>query len=78
MPWSRSLTSSYQLKDGRAIATLADARELLLSLPVRHQENEHWIFAASLLLDANDTTQKSDIEAATVQMGMALRIEGLL
>jgi hypothetical protein len=37
MSWSRKLANPIVLKDGRTIATLGDAREMMLSLPVLHR-----------------------------------------
>jgi len=33
MPWSRKLATPIVLKDGRMIATLGEAREMMLSVP---------------------------------------------
>jgi hypothetical protein len=38
----RKLTPPIQLKDGRVLDTLADVRELMLSLPERHLQDGHW------------------------------------
>ena len=51
MSWDRKL-KPIALNDGRNIATLADARELLLALPDRQQRNSQWQYAAELLLYA--------------------------
>jgi hypothetical protein len=37
MPWTRKLAAPIVLKNGRKIATLGQARELMLALPERHQ-----------------------------------------
>jgi hypothetical protein len=41
MSWSRPLPKLIVLRDGRELKTLADARALILTLPVRHQAKQH-------------------------------------
>jgi len=50
--WSRRFATPIKLKDGREIATLADARDFQLALPERHQSRPFWQYAAELLIDA--------------------------
>jgi hypothetical protein len=76
MPWTRKLASPITLKDGRTIATLNQARELMLELPVRHQVRPHWQFTAELLLEA--TEHNGNIDDAWAQLSRALTVEGLL
>jgi hypothetical protein len=52
MPWSRQLSAPIILKDGRIIATLLEARALMLNLPFRHQVRLDWQYAGELLHDA--------------------------
>jgi hypothetical protein len=52
MSWSRKLAKPIVLKDGRTIATLGDAREMMLSLPVLHRNGVMWQFTAEILKDA--------------------------
>jgi hypothetical protein len=42
MPWSSKLSAPIVLQDGRAIATLNQARELLLSMPPLQRETFLW------------------------------------
>jgi hypothetical protein len=42
------------------------------------QARPHWDFAAELLMKAAQTRKKADVEAATMQMERALRVEGWL
>jgi hypothetical protein len=58
MPWSRKFPSPIVLKDGRTIATLADASIIVLALPERTRLRPHWQYAGKLLLDAAE--QESD------------------
>ena len=52
MTWRAALPSPIALNDGRTIATLSDARDLMLGLPELHTRNPHWQYAAELLLKA--------------------------
>jgi hypothetical protein len=45
MPWSDAFWKPIKLKDGRTVATLAEAKVLILSLPGSQQE-PHWVEAA--------------------------------
>jgi hypothetical protein len=76
MPWTARFRTPVILKDGRLIATLGQARALMLNLPVRHQIRPHWQFAAELLLDAAE--HHGNVEDAYQQMSRALTAEGLL
>jgi hypothetical protein len=49
MSWCRRLVESIILRDGRIVATLSDARALILALPVRHQISPHWQSASAPL-----------------------------
>jgi hypothetical protein len=78
MPWTRKLASPITLKDGRTIATLNQARELMLSLPLAHQRGNIWRHVAILLNEAaadNSYIQHTEAEAL---LGQALKVEGLL
>jgi hypothetical protein len=60
----------------RAIATLSDARGLILNLPNTIKSRGHWLFAAGLLLRAGDSGSDSDIERATLQIERSLIADG--
>jgi hypothetical protein len=49
MPWSRKLATPITLNDGRTIATLSQARELMLSLPITNRHGDMWRYTAGLL-----------------------------
>lgn len=67
--WNRALPSPLHTKDGRTIATLADGRDLALSLPEEEQGRQAWQRAARLMLEAADG---GDIGAAALQLETAL------
>jgi hypothetical protein len=76
MTWARKLSKPIALKDGRTIATLAEAREMMLSLPPIHRRGPVWRFAAEVLNEAaTDRTSVSDAEAKFTR---ALQAEGLI
>jgi len=78
MPWSRKLATPITLKDGRTIATLSQAREMMLSLPMAHRRGDMWGYTADLLGEAaadNSYVPHIDAEA---QFMRALEAEGLL
>jgi hypothetical protein len=76
MPWTRKLATPIKLKDGRSIATLGEARAVMLALPDRHQARPFWQYAAELLIEAAE--HKGNIEDAWAQLSRALTAEGLL
>jgi hypothetical protein len=65
--WTKQFRKPIVLRDGREIATLADARDLLLLQPKRHQDQPHLQYAVELLVDD-----------AAAQLSRALTAEGLL
>jgi hypothetical protein len=58
--------------------TLADAARFVGQMKPFRQARPHWDFAAELLLKAAEAREEEDIQAATVQMERALRVEGRL
>src|SRR5579863_2710374 len=76
MPWSRKLTRSFALIDGRTVATLADVRAFMMSLPERHLANGHWLYAGELVLKAAEPDATADdLEKATNRIEVALEAE---
>jgi len=65
-------------KNGRTIATLGQARELMLALPERHQIRPFWQYAAELLIDAAERGDRASVDDAAAQLSRALAAEGLL
>ena len=78
MPWSRKLATPITLKDGRAIATLGQARELMLSLPIAHRRGEMWRYTADLLGEAAADNSYVPHTEAEAQFMHSLKAEGLL
>jgi hypothetical protein len=52
MPWTRKFAEPITLKDGRTIATLGEAREMMLSVPPNHRQGAVWRYVAELLDEA--------------------------
>jgi hypothetical protein len=52
MLWSLKLAQPIALKDGRTIATLGQAREMMLSVPPNHRQGAVWRYVAELLTEA--------------------------
>ena len=78
MPGTRKLPQPIKLKDGRKIATLGQARELMLALPERHQSRPFWQYAAELLIEAAERGDRASVDDAAAQISRALAAEGLL
>jgi hypothetical protein len=78
MPWTRKFPEPIKLKNGRTIATLGQARELMLALPERHQIRPFWQYAAELLIDAAERGDRASVDDAAAQISRALAAEGLL
>jgi hypothetical protein len=53
MAWETKFWRPIKLKDGRTIATLADARMLIMKLPSDHQSKRDWEHASELLSRAS-------------------------
>jgi hypothetical protein len=77
-PWSKKFWKPLVLRDGREIATLAEARDLLLALPERHHARPHLQYAVELLIDAAERGSRSSVDDAAAQLSRALTAEGLL
>ena len=65
------------LKDGRAIASLIQARDFLVTLPEPHVRNAHWEYATDLIFDAARVGDDVSIVTAHDQLLRALKAEGL-
>ncbi len=76
MPWTAEFWRPIALKNGRTIATLADARDLIATLPPFRQGAEHWQDAAEMLSRA--AAAPSAMEDALVQVLRALKAERLI
>jgi hypothetical protein len=61
MTWRRRLPETLYLKDGRKVATLAQARDVLLSLPAGRQADPLWQSAAQLLMETAYRSRRTPI-----------------
>jgi hypothetical protein len=73
MPWNSRLRHPIALADGRTLRTLADARDMILSLPERDQLREKWQTLAAVLLSAAQADSPSLTAIATHRVEEALR-----
>lgn len=71
-PADRPLAYPIILRDGQAIETLKQAIYAVMHLPDSWKEKDMWIQTASLLVKAEGSRKKADIEAATDQLSSAL------
>jgi DNA-binding SARP family transcriptional activator len=78
MAWSRRLPQTLYLNDGRTIATLAEARDVILALSRLDQTNPHWERAAELLMEAAYRGRLDPIVDVGAQLSRALRADGLI
>jgi hypothetical protein len=78
MPWSRELATPITLNDGRTIATLGQAREMMLSLPIDHRRGNMWRYTADLLNEAAADNSYVPHTEAEAQFVRALKDEGLI
>jgi hypothetical protein len=78
MSWSRQFSAPITLKDGRTIATLGQAREMMFSLPPANRRESTWRAAAAQLSEAAANNSYSKPVDAETQLKVALKIEGLL
>jgi hypothetical protein len=76
MPWSRNLTTPITLKDGRTIATLSEAREMMLSLSPSQRRLAVWRFTSLMLADV--AIDDARLEEAELLLTRALKVERLL
>jgi hypothetical protein len=73
MPWNSRLRHPIPLADGRVLRTLADARDMVLSLPERDQRRDKWQTLAAVLLSAAQADSPSLTAIATDRVEEALR-----
>jgi hypothetical protein len=78
MPWSRKFPTSINLKDGRKILTIGDARDLMSSLADGRQNDPAWQFAVELLQLASTRDDATSAGQARAQLARVLKAEGLL
>ena len=76
MSWTRTLPEPIALKDGRKIATLNQAREVMLAIPLSNRRFAVWRFAAQRLEDACGDERL--LQEAGELLTRALKVEGLI
>src|SRR5262249_10225050 len=74
--WSAPLSRPITLRDGKGLATLADARAFVLALPAADQEHNAWQRAAALLIEAAENG--GDVRAATDQVFAAAFMQAMV
>jgi hypothetical protein len=79
MVWTRRFPTPLVLKDGQALASLAQARDFILEMTERRQAKDFWQQASeSLMKAATRSSTQGDIARAVDQLTAALRAEGLM
>ena len=79
MNWTRPFPAPIVLKDGRLIATLSDARLVILGFPESRRALADWTRAADLLMKAaGDRGTGVDLAAASKHLKLMLNAEGLI
>jgi hypothetical protein len=76
MPWDQRFSVPIALLNGRTIATLSDAREMMLSLSPSQRRLAVWRFTSLMLTDA--AIDDARLEQAELLFTRALRAERLL
>jgi hypothetical protein len=71
------LTRVITLRNGNQLATLADALQLIASLPASSQASLRWQLVEALVIDAMMTGRIEDIRHATEQLRRAVGVEGI-
>ena len=67
-PWRLPLAHAVKLSDGPALETLADVRELILSLPPDIQSRHMWQALCEDLLAAADTEYTDGVTKTLVEV----------
>jgi hypothetical protein len=73
MPWNARLRHPIPLSDSRVLRTLADARDMVLSLPERDQREDKWQVLAKLLMSAAQADNLALTAIVTHRIQEALR-----
>jgi hypothetical protein len=76
MPWDRRFGEPIALLDGRTIATLSDARDVMLTIAPFAQRQAVWRYIAELLKEAAaDRAAMTEVEEMLLR---GLNTEGLI
>jgi hypothetical protein len=78
MKWTSKFSKPIVLNDGRTIASLIQARDLIVTLPPLHLKNAHWEYATDLVFDAARVGDDVSIATSHEQLLRALKAEGLI
>jgi hypothetical protein len=78
MKWTSKFPRPIHLKDGGTIASLIQARDIIVTLPELHLKNAHWEYATDLIFDAARVGDDVSIATAYEQLVRALKAEGLM
>ena len=78
MSWSKKLPGPIKLRDGRELATLSDARSLILDLTKSRRARPTWLYATELILRAAETGKRADLAEARRQIARAASADGIL
>jgi hypothetical protein len=76
MAWDARFWKPIKLNDGRVLTTLTDARELIVTLPILKQIEDHWQQADEMLVRAAAAPSAND--DALAAMVRALKSERLI
>jgi hypothetical protein len=76
MAWTDEFWKPIKLRDGRVLTNLADARDLIMQLPLGSRNSEEWQRADELLARAASSPSARD--DALAQTWRALKAEGLV
>jgi hypothetical protein len=78
MSWTLKLKAPIDLKDGRTLEKLEDARAVILEMPERQQRRPYWEYAGQLLMDAAHSGKREAIKEAYWQLMRALKADRML
>src|SRR5688500_10544299 len=76
--WTAELSSPISLKNGKALATLSDARACLIRTFPNVVRHDAFALAITLLMTAAETGRPKDRRAATEQVALVLLRRGVL
>ena len=76
--WSKPLTRTLALRSGQRLLTLLDAADLLAEWFQNATRDDPLEHAVELLLRAAETGTRADREAATDQVALVMRLNGLV
>jgi hypothetical protein len=75
--WALRFSGPVRLRDGRSIATLSQARDLISSLSEAQQERPFWVYTARLLMAAAEGSESTRLAYAEAQLHRAVTDENM-